>query len=163
MKSVARSSSRSRASGTRRRPSERALGSGGPVAIDNPIINSPFVEPARHFVSTTDGTVTGEIDDRRRPKGRAANYVPDFLIRLRDQASTGPTDLLTLMLEVTGEAKKEKQAKVATAEQLWVEAVNNWAGLGRWAFLEVTDPWDAENLIRTRYLTPWPTEAEAPA
>jgi type III restriction enzyme len=35
--------------------------------IDNPIINSPFVEPVRHFVTTSDGTVTGEIDARRRP------------------------------------------------------------------------------------------------
>lgn len=87
-------------------------------------------------------------------EGRAANYVPDFLIRLRDPASVGPDDLLTLVLEVTGEAKKEKQAKVATAEQLWTVAVNNWGGLGRWQFLEVTDPWDAEHLIRLRFLTP---------
>jgi type III restriction enzyme len=92
-------------------------------------------------------------------EGRAANYVPDFLIRVRDQASTGPDDLLTLVLEVTGEVKKEKQAKVATAEHLWTEAVNNWGGLGRWAFLEVTDPWDAEHLIRSKYLEPWPVEA----
>ncbi len=28
--------------------------------------------------------------------------------------------------------------------------MNNWGGLGRWAFLEVTDPWDAENLIRAK-------------
>ena len=94
-------------------------------------------------------------------EGRAGNYVPDFLIRVRDQASTGPDDLLTLVLEVTGEAKKEKQAKVATAEQLWTVAVNNWGGLGRWAFLEVTDPWDAEHLIRAKYLEPWPAEAPA--
>jgi type III restriction enzyme len=87
-------------------------------------------------------------------EGRAGNYVPDFLIRLRDPASRGPDDLLTLVLEVTGEAKKEKQAKVATAEHLWTEAVNNWGGLGRWAFLEVTDPWDAEHLMRAKYLEP---------
>src|SRR5439155_11822270 len=92
-------------------------------------------------------------------EGRAGNYVPDFLIRLHGQASSGPDDLLTLVLEVSGEAKKEKQAKVATAEALWVEAVNNWGGLGRWAFLEVTDPWDAEHLIRAKYLEPWPAEA----
>jgi type III restriction enzyme len=85
-------------------------------------------------------------------EGRAGNYVPDFLIRLRDPASRGRDDLLTLVLEVTGEAKKEKQAKVATAEHLWTEAVNNWGGLGRWAFLEVTDPWDAEHVIRGKFL-----------
>ena len=55
--------------------------------------------------------------------------------------------------------KKEKQAKVATAEHLWTVAVNNWGGLGRWAFLEVTDPWDAEHLIRAKYLDPSPAEA----
>lgn len=87
--------------------------------------------------------------------------MPDFLIRVRDQASTGPDDLLTLVLEVTGEAKKEKQAKVSTAEHLWTVAVNNWGGLGRWAFLEVTDPWDAEHVIRAKYLEPWPVEARA--
>ncbi len=37
-----------------------------PVTIDNSIINSPFAEPARHFVMTRDGTNTGEIEDRRR-------------------------------------------------------------------------------------------------
>ncbi|MFH0751322.1 MAG: DEAD/DEAH box helicase family protein [Chloroflexota bacterium] len=94
-------------------------------------------------------------------EGRAGHYVPDYLIRLRDglgegrpTAGDGPDDLLTLVLEVTGERKKEKQAKVATATDLWVPAVNNWGGLGRWAFLEVTDPWDAGNLIRARFLEP---------
>ncbi|HVL53142.1 MAG TPA: DEAD/DEAH box helicase family protein [Vitreimonas sp.] len=85
-------------------------------------------------------------------EGRAGNYVPDFLIRLRDAASTADDDLLTLVLEVSGEARKDKQAKVAAAEHLWTEAVNNWGGLGRWAFLEVTDPWDAEQLIHVRHL-----------
>jgi hypothetical protein len=49
-----------------------------------------------------------------------------------------------------GEAKKEKQAKVATATDVWGPTVNNWGGAGRWAFLEVTDPWVAEHLIRAR-------------
>jgi type III restriction enzyme len=86
-------------------------------------------------------------------EGRAGNYVPDFLIRLRDAGSAGPEDLLTLVLEVTGEARPAKKVKVAAAEHLWTEAVNNWGGLGRWAFLEVTDPWDAGNLIRQKVLT----------
>ena len=85
-------------------------------------------------------------------EGRAANYVPDFLIRLRDRDSTGDDDLLTLMLEVSGEAKKEKQAKVAAAGDLWVPAVNSWARLGRWAFLEVTHMENAEDLIRSRFI-----------
>ena len=34
--------------------------------IDNPVINSPFVEPARHF-TVEDGQVSGAIEPRRRP------------------------------------------------------------------------------------------------
>ena len=86
-------------------------------------------------------------------EGRAANYVPDFLIRLRDRDSRGEDDLLTLVLEVSGEAKKEKQAKVAAATDLWTPAVNNWGGLGRWAFLEVTHMENAADLIRAKFLT----------
>jgi type III restriction enzyme len=85
-------------------------------------------------------------------EGRAGNYVPDFLIRLRDADSTNEDDLLTLVLEVSGEARKDKQAKVAAAQTLWIPAVNNWAGAGRWAFLEITDPWDAKKLIESKHL-----------
>jgi hypothetical protein len=37
-----------------------------PAAIENRVINSPFVEPTRHFV-LKDGRPTGEIEERRRP------------------------------------------------------------------------------------------------
>jgi type III restriction enzyme len=76
--------------------------------------------------------------------GEERNYEPDFLVRLRDPQG----EELTLVIEVTGERKKDKEAKVATARDLWVPAVNNHGGFGRWAFLEVQDPWDAHNLIR---------------
>src|SRR5882724_1879860 len=39
-------------------------------------------------------------------------------------------------LEYTGEKKKNKEAKVTTAQMLWVPAVNNRGTFGRWAFLE---------------------------
>ena len=35
-----------------------------------------------------------------------------------------------------------------TARTLWVPAVNNHGGFGQWAFVEVTDPWDAQRTIR---------------
>lgn len=60
----------------------------------------------------------------------------------------GHENLLNLIVEVTGEKKKEKAAKVASARTLWVPAINNHGGYGRWAFIEVGDPWDAQNLIR---------------
>jgi len=79
--------------------------------------------------------------------GVERQYYPDFLVRIDD--GHGPDDLLNLILEVTGERKKEKEAKTATARTLWVPAVNNHGGLGRWAFLEVTDPYDdVAELIR---------------
>ncbi len=55
---------------------------------------------------------------------------------------------LTLIVEVSGENRKDKAAKAATARTLWVPAVNNHGGFGRWAYLEITDPWDAQNTIR---------------
>ena len=55
---------------------------------------------------------------------------------------------MSLIVEVTGEKKKDKVAKVATARTLWVPAVNNHGGFGRWAFIEIADPWNAQNLIR---------------
>jgi type III restriction enzyme len=60
----------------------------------------------------------------------------------------GGGDLLNLVIEVTGEGRKDKAAKVAAARTLWVPAVNNHGGFGRWEFVEVTDPWDAVGVIR---------------
>ncbi|AFZ08639.1 protein of unknown function DUF433 [Oscillatoria nigro-viridis PCC 7112] len=76
--------------------------------------------------------------------GEQKNYLPDFIVRIND----GQEDLLNLILEVSGEARKDKAAKVATARTLWIPAVKNHGGLGRWDFLEITDPWDAQKSIR---------------
>jgi len=76
--------------------------------------------------------------------GEDKDYIPDFIVRIRDEAN----DLLNLIVEVTGEKRKDKAAKVSTARNLWVPAVNNHGGFGRWAFLEISDPWDAKNTIR---------------
>lgn len=79
--------------------------------------------------------------------GEEKNYIPDFIACIDDGHST--IDLLNLIIEVTGEKKKDKAAKVATARTLWVPAINNHGGYGRWAFVEVVDPWDAANIIRS--------------
>jgi type III restriction enzyme len=78
--------------------------------------------------------------------GEERGYIPDFIVRLNDRH--GSNDLLSLILEVSGEPRKDKAAKVATARDLWVPAVNNHGGFGRWAFLEISDPWDAQKTIR---------------
>jgi len=78
--------------------------------------------------------------------GKDHNYMPDFIVRLDD--GHGPKDPLNLIVEVTGEKDKKKAAKVSTARNLWIPAINNHGGFGRWDFIEITDPWDAKGAIR---------------
>ncbi|MBE3124084.1 MAG: DEAD/DEAH box helicase family protein [Acidobacteria bacterium] len=78
--------------------------------------------------------------------GQEKSYYPDFIARIDD--GHGPDDLLNLIIEVTGEDKKDKAAKVETAKTLWIPAINNHCGFGRWAFLEIKDPWNSKNEIR---------------
>jgi type III restriction enzyme len=80
-------------------------------------------------------------------EGRPGNYYPDYLLRVDD--GRGMDDLLNLVVEISGQEKPDKEAKVDTAKKLWVPAVNAEGSFGRWAFLEITDPWDAQSTIRT--------------
>jgi len=48
--------------------------------------------------------------------------------------------LLNLIIEVSGERRDDKDAKVDQVEKLWVPAINNDGRFGRWAFLEVKAP-----------------------
>ena len=80
--------------------------------------------------------------------GEERRYIPDFIAVIDD--GRGPDDPLNLILECTGQQKKDKAAKVATARNLWVPAVNNDGSFGRWQFVEITDPWDAARTMRAR-------------
>jgi type III restriction enzyme len=91
--------------------------------------------------------------------GEEKNYYPDFIVRIktpstlrgegRGEGKIASRDgELNLIIEVTGEHKKDKAAKVSTANTLWIPAINNHGGFGRWAFIEITDPWNAKNEIR---------------
>ncbi len=96
--------------------------------------------------------------------GEEHNYYPDFIVRIDDgHTSTplprdegvgrgpgrgAPDNFLNLILECTGQKKKDKEAKVATAQTLWVPAVNGHGKFGRWAFLEIAGPWDAGHTVR---------------
>jgi len=82
--------------------------------------------------------------------GEEHNYMPDFIARVDD--GHGREDLLNLIIEVSGQRDKDKDAKVSTARNLWVPAVNNHGEFGRWAFIEISDPWDAKNLIQQQIL-----------
>jgi len=78
--------------------------------------------------------------------GQEHAYIPDFIAHIDD----GQPDWLNLIIEVSGEKKKDKDAKVTTARSLWVPAINNHGSFGRWEFIEITDPYDAAALIRSK-------------
>jgi type III restriction enzyme len=92
--------------------------------------------------------------------GEEKNYEPDFIVRIPDlpspaggrgtptEGGLGEGDPLNLIIEVTGQKKPDKEAKAATARTMWVPAVNNHGGFGRWAYLQDFDPWNAQNAIR---------------
>jgi len=99
--------------------------------------------------------------------GEEHAYTPDFIVHVAAPLPTSPVNgggassasppftggteggaYLNLIIEVTGERYDAKATKVVTAKTLWVPAVNNHGGFGRWAFLEVQDPWNAETEIR---------------
>ena len=75
--------------------------------------------------------------------GDNKSYYPDFLAHVRKGGAEWK-----LILEVTGQKDAKKEMKVATARNLWVPAVNNHGTFGHWAFLEITDPWNAKKDIR---------------
>ena len=78
--------------------------------------------------------------------GEAHEYIPDFILHMDD--GHGPTNLLNLVLEVSGREKRDKKEKVATARSLWVPAVNALGKFGRWDFHETKEPWNVINELR---------------
>lgn len=98
--------------------------------------------------------------------GEERQYVPDYLIRLAlpspiRRGAGGKGDLLNLILEVSGEARQDKATKTAATRNLWIPAMNNDGRWGRWAFLEIVDPWDAKNTLRA-FLQGKPVDGIAP-
>jgi type III restriction enzyme len=78
--------------------------------------------------------------------GTPHDYVPDFIVRIDD--GHGEDDLLNLIVEVSGQDLDSKKAKCEAARTLWVPAVNNLGEFGRWAFIEIGDPWVVQRSIR---------------
>jgi type III restriction enzyme len=72
-------------------------------------------------------------------EGRSRQYLPDFLVRLKpldDEATR------TLIVEVSGGRKPPgpTKEKADTTQNLWLPAVNNHGGFGRWSYCELKDP-----------------------
>ncbi len=77
-------------------------------------------------------------------QGISRHYVPDFIVKLNMPDSS----YLHLLIEVTGKKDDKKMIKVKTAQELWVPAVNNTKKYGTWAFLEIQDIHETQNLVR---------------
>jgi len=73
-------------------------------------------------------------------QGRSKQYLPDFLVRLKP--IEGEEETRTLIVEVSGSHKPPgpTKEKADTARNLWVPAVNNHGGFGRWSYCELKDP-----------------------
>jgi type III restriction enzyme len=73
-------------------------------------------------------------------QGRGRQYLPDFLVRLKPLKDEDQTR--TLIVEVSGSHKPPgpTKEKADTARNLWVPAVNNHGGFGRWSYCELKDP-----------------------
>lgn len=68
--------------------------------------------------------------------GIQKNYVPDFVVVIDD----GQPEPLHLLVEVSGEKKRDKTIKVETTCNRWLPSVQADGRWGRWDFLEITDP-----------------------
>lgn len=77
-------------------------------------------------------------------QGVTRSYMPDFIALIRKKDGS----MLHLLIEVTGEKRAEKKMKVDTARNFWVPAVNNAKEFGEWAFIEIQDIHETQNLIR---------------
>ena len=64
-------------------------------------------------------------------RGSSRNFVPDYLIRLNNGK--------TLVLEVKGADSEQNRAK-RTAMEIWIKAVNEQGGFGKWCFDVVFEP-----------------------
>lgn len=77
-------------------------------------------------------------------QGIGRHYVPDFIAKM--QMSDG--SLLNLLIEVTGKKDDKKVLKTRVARDFWVPAVNAAGTFGTWAFVEIQDIHETQNLIR---------------
>lgn len=81
-------------------------------------------------------------------EGQERTYIPDFIVRV----DIGAAEPLNLIVEVTGIHDAGKEAKADTMRSLWIPGVNALGTFGRWEFIEIQDPWDAQNSIRRQMM-----------
>ena len=109
-------------------------------------IPSPKAEPFKRWLAQVGRERVEEIENPELAQQRMKELYkqkgyPDDWIEKRVRG-------IAVRDELTGEKKKkDKAAKVSTARNLWVPAINNHGGFGRWGFVEVHDPWYAKSIL----------------
>ena len=114
--------------------------------FENPILNSPYTYPRRHWELDGDGQPTQKIVERRRraefispiPKSKKRGGKAEQELQVFDDGH-GDHDLLHLVIEVKGYRGEDAKDKKPTMETLWVPGVNRLGAYGRWAFAELRD------------------------
>jgi hypothetical protein len=109
------------------------------LVIDDPVINSAFLEPGKHFKSTDDG-ITYEIVARS-----GKQYLTNKL-REANEAANPELDRMAFKM-ATGSGKTVVMAMLTALHALNKSDAPQDARFGRWAFREIGDPWDAKNAI----------------
>jgi len=83
-------------------------------------------------------------------KGKTHDYVPDFLLRLKQRDG----DVVrTMIVEVSGGKKSAHSPgsvieKAFTARNSWCSGVNNLQSFGRWGYIEVTNMQTAKDVLK---------------
>jgi type III restriction enzyme len=72
-------------------------------------------------------------------RGETHMYRPDFIVKLDD--GRGADDPLYVVLEVKGFRDEQDAAKADTMRRRWLPGVNAARRFGRWAFVEVRNPY----------------------
>ncbi len=114
------------------------------VVIENPVLNSPFEEPRRHFRFSNEG-ITNEIVESRRI---SSYFVPIPRPKKRGKQLAFETEWTQDRVEENKFINRVR-SRVAMWRQGGYQGITKTtARLLRWAFIEITDPWDAKNAIR---------------
>jgi type III restriction enzyme len=74
-------------------------------------------------------------------------YLPDFLLKVDD--GRGEDDRLNLIVEIKGYRGEDAKVKADTMRAYWIPGVNNLKKFGRWAFLEITQPFTVDSDLET--------------
>lgn len=121
-----------------------------------PILNSPYEYPARHWELDETGQPTQRIVEKRRPArfiyvknhglgfevpyrygAESRRYLPDFIVLVDD--GKGWDDPLHLVVEIKGYRGEDAKVKKTTMDAYWTPGVNRLGSFRRWAFAEFTE------------------------